>query len=235
MRYSVSINPAAPPDLVINVPEPPDPTQTPPSTPSPPSTPPPRAHPKHKRDAAVIAADKERKKAAYDDAINAMKAGAFDSVRSCAKHFSVNHSQLGRLLKSGREFTGQGLTSDVLTKEEELMFVKYIEERAKVGYGLTYRDLKDDIQEYLIKRTNEDPQRMCQWPDKRPTDNYIQCFVKRHRLSRLTTMELSKARAQVGADEVAEWQELTFKELVEKYPEIWNDPKRIFNQESVQF
>ena len=234
MHYTVNINPA-PPDPVINVPAPPDSEQGDTPPPSPPTPPAPTAPPKQRRDAAVIAADKERKAAAYDEAIKALKDGSFDSVRSCAMHFGVNDSQLGKFLKSGREFTGQGLTSDVLTKEEELMFVNYIEGRAKVGYGLTYRDLKDDIQEYLIKRTNEDPQRTCPWPDKRPTDNYIQRFVKRHKLSRLTTMELSKARAQVGADEVAEWQELTFKELVEKYPEIWNDPRRIYNQESVQF
>ena len=225
MHYTVSVNP------VINVPSPPDPGDDPADPPPPPPT----APPKDRRDPAVIAADKERKKAAFDDAIKAMKDGSFDSVRSCAKHFGINHVHLGKLLKTGGEFTGQGFTSIVLTKEEELMFVDYIEQRAKVGYGLTYRDLKDDIQEYLIKRIYENPQRTVPWPDKRPTDSFIQRFVKRHSLSRLTTMDLSKARAQVGADEVAEWQELTFKELVEKYPEIWNDPRRIYNQESVQF
>ena len=48
-------------------------------------------------------------------------------------------------------------------------------------------------------------------------------------------MELSKARAKVGVDEVAKWQEITYKELVQAYPEIWNNQMRIFIQESVQF
>ena len=43
----------------------------------------------------AIAPNKERKKAAYDAAIEAMNDGFFDSLGSCAKYIDVNYVQLG--------------------------------------------------------------------------------------------------------------------------------------------
>lgn len=90
----------------------------------------------------------------------------------------------------------------VLTAEEEKNFLRVLQVSAEYGSPLTKVDVKLLVHEYM-KKNSQDHKFKNQIPD----DAWVQGFLARHsdELIVRTTQNISKARAEKGPQEIAEY------------------------------
>ena len=155
------------------------------------------------------------------------------SFCACAKKHNVNKSTLMRLVKSGETFKGSGKVLTVLSKEEETKMCNFIIRKLKLGYSLTFHELRYLIQEALIRLCQANPKRTSPWKNHFPDGNFVYNMAERNNLVLRSTMELTKARSMLSLEGLMKWYEDTLMALVNHpdYAECWKDPRRILNQD----
>ena len=95
---------------------------------------------KEQRDQMKAKKDDRRRK--YNKAIAAYLQGKYDSYRSCATAYGVNHSMLRQFVLEGKSYTGAGPVSQVLNEEEEQELAEHIKVMSSLGFGFTYYDVR---------------------------------------------------------------------------------------------
>ena len=108
-------------------------------------------------------------------------------------------------------------------------------DRVNLGVGQDFDQLKSVIQELLIELKKADKERYIPptWENCYPEDTFVRRFADRNSISLRRTMALSAARARLTVYDLEQW----FLNITERFfenPEfadVWNDPKRIFNQD----
>ena len=155
------------------------------------------------------------------------------SINACAKKHKVNNHTLKKLLDSGETFKGSGRVLTVLHKEEEKKISDHIVQRLKLGYSLTFYELRYLIQEALIKLCQANPDRTSPWENHFPHDNFVHNFAERNNLVLRSTMELSKARSMLSFEALMSWYQDTAGALVNHpdFADCWKNPQRILNQD----
>ena len=179
--------------------------------------------------------NKDRRKQ-YEVALQDYHSNPGMSFYGCAKKHKVNKTSLIKYAKSGESFKGRGgkcLT--VLYKDEEKKICEHIIHLLKLGYSLTFFELRNLIQEALIKLCQANPDRTSPWVEENhfPHDNFVYNFAARNDLVLRSTMELSKARSMLSLEGLMSWYRDTAGALVNHpdYADCWKDARRIINQD----
>ena len=110
--------------------------------------------------------NKDRRKQ-YEVALQDYHSNPGMSFYGCAKKHKVNKTSLIKYAKSGESFKGRGgkcLT--VLYKDEEKKICEHIIHLLKLGYSLTFFELRNLIQEALIKLCQANPDRTSPWVEE---------------------------------------------------------------------
>ena len=183
-----------------------------------------------------IKSEKEERRRQYEVALQDFHNSKPEmSYYACAKKHNVSKTTLISLVKSGETFKGRGNVLTVLSKEEENKLCNLIIQKLKLGYSLTFFELRHLIQEALIRLCKANPARTSPWENENhfPNGNFVYNFAARNNLVLRSTMELSKARSMLSLEGLMKWYQDTFKALVSHpdYADCWKDPKRILNQD----
>ena len=175
----------------------------------------------------------EKRSKQYEEAVNDYQSNPGMSFNACAKKHKVNNHTLKKLLDSGEAFKGSGRVLTVLHKEEEKKISDHIVQRLKLGYSLTFYELRYLIQEALIKLCQANPDRTSPWENHFPHDNFVHNFAERNNLVLRSTMELSKARSMLSLEALMSWYQDTAGALVNHpdFADCWKNPQRILNQD----
>ena len=178
---------------------------------------------------------KEERSKQYDAALQDYENNPGISFWACAKKHKVNNNTLKKLFESGNRFKGSGKELTVLTKEEEKKLCEHIVHLLKLGYSLTFPELRCLIQEALIRLCQANPDRTSPWEEENhlPTGNFVYAFAARHNLVLRSTMELSKARSMLSLETLLSWFRDTAGALVNHpdFEDCWSDARRILNQD----
>ena len=175
----------------------------------------------------------EKRSNQYAVAVHDYQSNPGMSINACAKRHKVNNHTLKKLLDSGETFKGSGRVLTVLHKEEEKKISDHIVQRLKLGYSLTFYELRYLIQEALIKLCQANPDRTSPWENHFPHDNFVHNFAERNNLVLRSTMELSKARSMLSFEALMSWYQDTAGALVNHpdFADCWKNPQRILNQD----
>ena len=152
--------------------------------------------------------ENEDRRKQYEVALQDYHSNPGMSFYGCAKKHKVNKTSLIKYAKSGESFKGRGgkcLT--VLYKDEEKKICEHIIHLLKLGYSLTFFELRNLIQEALIKLCQANPDRTSPWVEENhfPHDNFVYNFAARNDLVLRSTMELSKARSMLSLESLMSW------------------------------
>ena len=159
------------------------------------------------------------------------------SIAAAAERFGIPRTTLSNRLNGTYKNIGRGRRSSVFTDNEEKEIADAVDVRQGLGAGLDYPQLASFLQECLKELLEANPGRSSKFEDTDQLPNYDFCwrFVRRNNLVLRTTSELSKTRELLTEAEVRGWQELTYQNLVKENPEIWDDPRRLFNEDETSF
>nr|CAD7267128.1 unnamed protein product [Timema shepardi] len=157
------------------------------------------------------------------------------SVREASRRFGVPRTSIQDRL-SGKVSLQDGdhkMGPDpVLSKEEELKLVTWLEDLAKSGFPRKPDDLLNSVQEIVKATKKETP-----FVDGCPGKKWYCSFIRRHlQLVTKTPESLTKGRARITEELIRKW----FREL-EDYldkigeKEILSDPDRILNGDETSF
>lgn len=154
------------------------------------------------------------------------------SYGDAAKEYNVAKTSLYDRVKLTYLTVGRGRRSQVFSKDEETKVAEKINERASLGVGLSYEQLAALVQECLLGLVAANPSRKTGLEESEQYPSYRYClrFAKRNGLVLRSTSELSRGREGVTIEDIRGWQDETYDLLVKEWPELWNDPRRIFNQ-----
>ena len=165
-----------------------------------------------------------------------MKEGKFKSVRKCAEKFDISKTSLQRFIKNdASDLQGAGSLSSVFTPAEEKQIFEHVIWKQEIGCGLTFEQLGVLIQEVLlgIKEANSD--RMTGFEDNNqlPYLNWMRRFAERNNIGLRRSMEISKGRQILTAEDLSMWQNDTETYLLSNpvLAECFKDPTRLFNQD----
>lgn len=119
-----------------------------------------------------------------------------------------------------------------LTKEEEGVLVTWILSMAKVGFPVGKEQLLNSVQHLMLELKRDNP-----FANNRPGKKWYASFLKRNpMISERTSQNLTITRASVTTGQLTDWFNEIFNYLQEnKYDDILNDPKRIFNADETAF
>ena len=152
-----------------------------------------------------------------------------------------------RIHKTEGKGGGRGRKSIVLLAKEEKRISDHVQLRAELRWGMTKAQLATLIQQFLKNAKRGNPQRRTglEHCNQLPSRGYIKrfflpehfsnlilnCrFCARNKLVLRKTMEITKGRFKLQKEDLVQWQRYTEENLVVKYPEMFQDPRRIFNQ-----
>ena len=182
-----------------------------------------------------IQIETEERRKQYEGALRDYESNPGMSMNACSKKHQVSYNTLKKLFNSGETFKGHGKVLTVLSKEEETKICDLIIRKLKLGYSLTFYELRYLIQEALIRLCRANPERTSPWEGENhfPHGNFVYNFAARNNLVLRSTMELSRARSMLSEEGLMKWYEDTFEALVNHpdYADCWKDPKRILNQD----
>ncbi|CAG5057384.1 unnamed protein product [Parnassius apollo] len=123
----------------------------------------------------------------------------------------------------------------ILTKEIEMILVKWILYMADNHFPITKDQLLDSVQKIIIEK---DQGPSCPFTNKRPGKKWYKSFLKRHpEIAQRTAQNLTKARGDVTEDDLKEWFKTNTDYLKNRglYDTIMTDPRRIFNTDESAF
>ena len=176
------------------------------------------------KEAKRIEALKKAQKAMEDENIN---------YRQAAAAYGLPPTTLWDFLKAPpekpfRPFRGR--RSKVFTLTEELKISNFVKLRSRIGYGLTYEQLQQLMQELLLILVREDSTRKTGYEDSGhfPPKCFVYRFAYRRKLVLRTTMETCIKRAAITPRDISTW----FREVEEQVlskPELagcLRDPRR---------
>ena len=179
--------------------------------------------------------ENEERRKQYEVALEDYRSNPGMSFYGCAKKHKVNKTSLINYFKFGESFKGRGKGLTVLNKEEEKKICDHIIHLVKLGYSLTFFELRKLIQEALIKLCQANPERTSPWKEVNhfPVDSFVYNFAARNNLVLRSTMELSKARSMLSLEGLMSWYQDTANALVnhQDYADCWGDPRRVLNQD----
>ena len=160
------------------------------------------------------------------------------SLSDTAKKFHVTRkwiryrcSFFGKKAKQREGHLSTQCTSQMkLTTAEEKLIVDTLLLRQEVGLPLTTWQLKAVVQAVLTDVTEADPNRTTGWERQHqmPNNNWVNRFLKRHKLSLRAKTAMKASREALTEEEVRLWAEST-KAFFEKHAGITSDPRRILN------
>ena len=179
--------------------------------------------------------ENEERRKQYEVALQDYQSNPEMSFYGCAKKHKVNKTSLIKYVKFGESFKGRGKSLTVLNKDEEKKICEHIIQLLKLGYSLTFFELRNLIQEALIKLCQANPDRTSPWEEVNhfPEGNFVYSFAARNDLVLRSTMELSKARSMLSTEGLMSWFRDTANALVnhQDYADCWKDARRVLNQD----
>ena len=179
--------------------------------------------------------ENEDRRKQYEVALQDYHSNPGMSFYGCAKKHKVNKTSLIKYFKFGESFKGRGKSLTVLNKDEEKKICEHIIQLLKLGYSLTFFELRNLIQEALIKLCQANSDRTSPWEEVNhfPEGNFVYSFAARNDLVLRSTMELSKARSMLSIEGLMSWFKDTAEALVNHpdYADCWKDARRVLNQD----
>ena len=157
------------------------------------------------------------------------------SMYKIAKQLDIPYSTLQEYIQFGQSLAGKGRKSTVMCEDEEQKVIEFVTQRAELGCGVGWDQLRSIIQELLIRLCAANPNRSSSFEEcgHLPNKSFVRRFADRHNLALLRTMELSKGRQILTTADLSIWQEHTKERLLGNpiLAECFKDPRRIFNQD----
>ena len=194
----------------------------------------PKSRSRRKRKKEIQKETEERSKQ-YEAALSDLQSNPGMSFYACSKKHKVDNKTLTKLYNTGQNFQGKGKVLTVFSKEEEKKICNHICQKLKLGYSLTFFELRFLIQEALIRICQANPERTSPWAEENhfPHGKFVYNFAERNNLVLRSTMELSKARSMLSIEGLMSWFQDTRKALVDHpdYADCWRNPRRILNQD----
>ena len=136
----------------------------------------------------------------FDNAVKAIQNDLF-SVRGAAKNYGIPFSTLQRIYKSANSQFKRFGPKPVLTDDEELCLVKWLEVSQKVGQCRQEENLLDAVQTIVLEDGRETP-----FVNGRPGRTWLAAFYKRHpQLTKKTPELFTKNRENVSEESFRNW------------------------------
>ena len=151
------------------------------------------------------------------------------SIRDVAARYQMPKSTLFDAFQGKKSTPGR---NPVLPTHVEDRIAEWVGNMGLIGYGVGRAKLIDKTQEIVKSIPLTTP-----WEDGRPSLRWYQLFMGRHPwLKRRQTMILSRERSAVTQEVLEEWFiELRQYMTTAGYPDIFNDPTRIYNADESGF
>ncbi|KAJ8050092.1 hypothetical protein HOLleu_03158 [Holothuria leucospilota] len=134
---------------------------------------------------------------AVNRAVGGIQKGEF-TFKGASKQFGFPRSTLQDKVKGRAPVVASSGPSATLTQAEKQLLEEYITKMSKIGYGLTKRQLLDEVQTIIEKDGRPNP-----FKDNRPGRDWYQRFLRRHpNLRERISENLGKERAGVTEEKI---------------------------------
>ncbi|XP_031778828.1 uncharacterized protein LOC100680064 [Nasonia vitripennis] len=149
-----------------------------------------------------------------------------ESLRKVAQEFSIPRSTLFVKLKGIVPLHAKKGPSTILFEAEEMRLVKWILDKARLGFPMHEDEVK-----VAVKKVLDDEKRDSIFKNNKPGDKWMKLFLKRHpEIKKKQTELISKSRASVTEEKLRDW----FKEVRSYLEEnnlcnVLERPESIFN------
>ncbi|XP_071109876.1 uncharacterized protein [Haliotis cracherodii] len=162
------------------------------------------------------------------DAVNAKQM----SARKAAVAFGIPKSTLHDKLSNKVPLVYRKGPSPILSKDEERHLSDWAIHMSSIGYGRTRDELLDTVQKIIKLDGRENP-----FTDDRPGRDWFRAFLKRNpTISVRTPTQLSKERAMVSQQKIADWFDTFTTYIADKTDsDILHDPSRLYNADESGF
>jgi transposase len=132
------------------------------------------------------------------------------SQRKAAQEYGLPRTTLQDFLNAGpsKKFKpSKGRVCKVMSREESLQIEEFVQYRAKMGFGMSYEQLQQLIQEGLQRLVSTDPSRVTGFEsdNQLPPRPWVYRFVKRGTLVLRQTMELTVKRSVITVTSIGQW------------------------------